>query len=70
MKQCVIVLVTVAAALVGVGSLSPVLGEGIPLDLKQTAHCSVFAPSDWNFVSNAQASTAEADNADHTLYAG
>ncbi len=70
MKQCVIVLVTMAAALVGVGSLSPVLGEGIPFDIKQTAHCSVFAPSDWNFVSNAQASTAEADNADHTLYAG
>jgi len=69
-NQCLIVLVTVATAFLGVGSLTPVLGQGIPLEVKQTGYCSVFAPRDWTFVSNAQASTAEANSADHTMYAG
>lgn len=43
---------------------------GTPLQVKQTGHCSAFAPRDWSFWTNPQASTAEALSADKTMYAG
>lgn len=69
-ERCSIVLVTVVVALVGMGNLAAQVGDGIPLEVKQTDHCSAFTPSDWTFGSNPQASTAEAASADHTMYAG
>jgi hypothetical protein len=44
--------------------------SGIPLAVKQTEHCSAFAPNDWNLTSNPQASAADAYSGDHSLYAG
>ncbi|HEV8308581.1 MAG TPA: hypothetical protein VGW35_13045 [Methylomirabilota bacterium] len=43
---------------------------GVPLTVKQTRHCSAFAPADWAFTTNPQGSTAEALSADRTMYAG
>lgn len=44
--------------------------QGIPLSVKQTQHCSAFAPNDWTLTSNPQASTADANSGDRSMYAG
>jgi hypothetical protein len=44
--------------------------KGIPLGVKQTQYCSAFAPSDWSFTSNPQASAADAYSGDRSSYAG
>ena len=43
---------------------------GIPLVVKQTPHCSAYAPSDWTAGSDPQASALDLQSGDGTLYAG
>ena len=43
---------------------------GLPVTVKQTAHCSIFTPANWSFQSNKQASVAEALSPDRRMYAG
>ena len=54
-------------------TLGPKLGlpaNGVAFAIKESPHCSVLAPPGWNFQSNANASTAEAQSADRRIYAG
>jgi hypothetical protein len=62
-------LVTGVAVLAGAARVTAQV-NGIPLTVKQTEHCSAFAPSDWTLTSNPQASTADANSGDRSLYAG
>jgi hypothetical protein len=43
---------------------------GVPVVVKQTPHCSAYAPSDWSISSNAQASALDLQSGDGTMYAG
>ncbi len=43
---------------------------GVPLVVKQTPHCSAYAPSDWSISSNPQASALDLQSGDGTMYAG
>jgi hypothetical protein len=60
-------LVLGVAVLAGTGSLR---AQGIPLSVKQTEHCSAFAPGDWSLTANPQASAVDANSGDHSMYAG
>jgi hypothetical protein len=42
----------------------------VAFTIKESPHCSVLAPPGWNFHSNANASTAEAQSADRRIYVG
>jgi hypothetical protein len=65
-----LILKAAMAALIGLGAGQGQTGGGIPLAVKQTDHCSAFAPADWTLTSNPQASTADANSGDHSMYAG
>lgn len=53
------------------GAAAPALRTGgVPVRVKQTQRCSLFAPVDWSVTGNPQGSTAEAVSADRTMYAG
>lgn len=52
------------------GAATPPPSTGVPVVVKQTAHCSAYAPSDWSVSSNAQASALDLQSADGTMYAG
>jgi hypothetical protein len=44
--------------------------NGTPVVVKQTPHCSAYAPGDWTVTSNPQASALDLQSGDGTLYAG
>ncbi len=64
------VAVLLAAAVVIPAGAAPPPGGGIPVVVKQTPHCSAYAPSDWTVSSNPQASALDLQSADGTMYAG
>ena len=43
---------------------------GVPVVVKATQHCSAYAPRDWTFSSNPQASAFDMQSSDGTMYAG
>ena len=49
---------------------SPRPSGGVPVVVKQTPHCSAYAPSDWLISSNPQASALDLQSGDGTMYAG
>src|SRR5262249_13932844 len=57
-------------AVLGLASRVAAQANGIPLTVLQTQHCSAFAPGDWTLTSNPQASTADANSGDRSMYAG
>ena len=64
----VILLATVN--LVPAGAAPLTAGGGVPVMVKQTPHCSAYAPSDWSIGSNPQASGLDLQSSDGTMYAG
>jgi hypothetical protein len=63
------VILLAAATVVPAGGAPPPAG-GIPVVVKQTPHCSAYAPSDWSISSNPQASGLDLQSSDGTMYAG
>ena len=64
----VILLATASAVPAGAAVLPA--GGGVPVVLKQTPHCSAYAPGDWSIGSNPQASGLDLQSGDGTMYAG
>ncbi|HWT06736.1 MAG TPA: hypothetical protein VN224_13325 [Xanthomonadales bacterium] len=63
-------LVALALASVTPAGAVPPPSGGVPVIVKQTPHCSAYAPSDWSISSNPQASGLDLQSADGTMYAG
>ena len=52
-----------------VAAAAPSPSGGVPVVVKQTPHCSAYAPSDWSVSSNPQASALDLQSGDGTMYA-
>ena len=63
------VIMLATASVIPAGA-APRPAGGVPVVVKQTPHCSAYAPSDWSVSSNAQASGLDLQSADGTMYAG
>jgi hypothetical protein len=64
------VLIMLAAVSVVPAGAAPPASGGVPVVVKQTPHCSAYAPSDWSISSNPQASALDLQSPDGTMYAG
>ncbi|HEY0382808.1 MAG TPA: hypothetical protein VGC72_11450 [Candidatus Elarobacter sp.] len=49
---------------------APRASGGVAVVVKQTPHCSAYAPADWSVRSNPQASALDLQSGDGTMYAG
>jgi hypothetical protein len=67
--SAVAVIAFAAACIAPVGA-APQASGGVPVVVKQTPHCSAYAPSDWSVGSNPQASGLDLQSSDGTMYAG
>jgi hypothetical protein len=67
---CAVLLAVLAAASVVPAGAAPPPSGGVPVVVKQTPHCSAYAPSDWSISSNPQASGLDLQSSDGTMYAG
>jgi hypothetical protein len=63
------VILLAAAGVIPAGA-APRPAGGVPVVVKQTPHCSAYAPSDWSVSSNPQASALDLQSGDGTMYAG
>src|ERR1700681_521226 len=63
-------IVLLAAASIIPAGAAPQPAGGVPVVVKQTPHCSAYAPSDWSVSSNPQASALDLQSGDGTMYAG
>jgi hypothetical protein len=59
-----------ATAAPGAGAPPPAAATGVPVVVKETPHCSAYAPADWSISSNPQASALDLQSGDRTMYAG
>jgi hypothetical protein len=67
---CAITIMLLAVASTVRAGAAPGLPSGVPVVVKQTAHCSAYAPRDWSVSSNPQASALDLQSGDGTMYAG
>ncbi len=65
-----VLIVLAAVSVVPAGAAAPQASGGVPVVLKQTPHCSAYAPGDWSISSNPQASALDLQSGDGTMYAG
>jgi hypothetical protein len=65
-----VLMVLAAASVAPAGAAAPTAAGGVPVVVKQTPHCSAYAPGDWSISSNAQASGLDLQSGDGTMYAG
>jgi len=63
------VILLAAASVIRAGA-APLPAGGVPVVVKQTPHCSAYAPSGWSVSSNPQASALDLQSGDGTMYAG
>src|SRR6202163_3710836 len=63
-------IVLLAAASIIPAGAAPQPAGGGPVVVKQTPHCSAYAPSDGSVSSNPQASALDLQSGDGTMYAG
>ena len=63
------VILLATASVVPAGAAPSPGAGGVPVVVKQTSHCSAYAPSDWIVSSNAQASALDLQSGDGTMYA-
>jgi len=59
-----------AAPGVPAAGAAPARAGGVAVVVKQTPHCSAYAPADWSVSSNPQASALDLQSGDGTMYAG
>jgi hypothetical protein len=64
------VMLSIAAICVAPAGAAPQPSGGVPVVVKQTPHCSAYAPSDWSISSNPPASALDLQSGDGTMYAG
>jgi hypothetical protein len=64
------VVIVLASATIAPAGAAPRPSSGVAVVVKQTPHCSAYAPSDWSVSSNPQASALDLQSGDGTMYAG
>jgi hypothetical protein len=67
---CAVVVVALVPGSAVLAATPPPASGGVAVVVKQTPHCSAYAPSDWTVSSNDQGSAMDLQSADRTMYAG